>query len=137
MVSWKWLTTLTSPEETSTQVEVAFTAALTAEDLLHLADQRDRRLACGDRQRRPGPDRVHALAGDGQLPLLLARSPATGRGCARVTTREFMAGVAIAQQFGRSRTPQDQAWIETLFGHVEGEWPHLEKIVGPGELDRP
>ena len=29
-----------------------------------------------------------------------------------------------------------QAWIETLFGHVKGEWPHLEKIRDPGELDR-
>jgi len=50
------------------------------------------------------------------------------------------AGLAIAQQFGRAHTPQDQAWIETLFGHVKGEWPHLEKIRGPGEpgteLDR-
>ena len=47
----------------------------------------------------------------------------------------FLAGVAIAQQFGRPHTPQDQAWIETLFGHVKGEWPHLEKIRDPGELD--
>ena len=46
----------------------------------------------------------------------------------------------LAQQFGRPHTPQDQAWIETLFGHVKGEWPHLEKIRDPGEpgaeLDR-
>ncbi|WP_037057874.1 integrase core domain-containing protein, partial [Pseudonocardia asaccharolytica] len=32
--------------------------------------------------------------------------------------------------------PEDQAWIETLFGHVKGEWPHLEKIRDPGELER-
>jgi len=44
--------------------------------------------------------------------------------------------VAIAQQFARPHTPEDQAWIETLFGHVKGEWPHLEKISDPGELDR-
>jgi transposase InsO family protein len=37
-----------------------------------------------------------------------------------VSTREFMAGVAIAQQFGRPHTPQDQARIETLFGYVKG-----------------
>ncbi len=24
--------------------------------------------------------------------------------------------------------------IETLFGHVKGEWPHLEKIRDPGEV---
>lgn len=50
------------------------------------------------------------------------------------TTREFLAGVAIAQQFGRPHTPEDQAWIETLFGHVKGEWPHLEQTRDPGEL---
>ncbi len=40
MVSRKWLATLTSAEETSTQVEAAFLAALGAEDLLEAADQR-------------------------------------------------------------------------------------------------
>ncbi len=50
------------------------------------------------------------------------------------TTREFMAACAIMQRFGRPSTPSDQAWIETLFGHVKGEWPHLEKIRDPGEL---
>ena len=34
-----------------------------------------------------------------------------------------------------AHTLQDQAWIETLFGHVKGEWPHLEKITDPGELE--
>ena len=52
-----------------------------------------------------------------------------------VTTREFMAGVAIAQQFGRPYTPTDQAWIESLFGHIKAEWPHLEHIQDPGELE--
>ncbi len=51
------------------------------------------------------------------------------------STREFLAGVAIAQQFGRPGTPTDQAWIETLFGYVKSEWPHLEKIRDPAELD--
>ena len=51
------------------------------------------------------------------------------------TTREFLAGVAIAQHFGRPHTPTDQAWIESLFGHVKTEWPHLEKIIDAGTLD--
>ncbi len=51
------------------------------------------------------------------------------------STREFLAGVHIAQHFGRPHTPTDQAWIEALFGHVKGEWPHLEKITDPGDLD--
>jgi putative transposase len=61
---------------------------------------------------------VHDLAGgEQQLPLLLAISD-NGPQMRSVTTREFVAGGAIAQQFGRPHSPQDQAWIETLFGHV-------------------
>src|SRR5450756_822855 len=61
-------------------------------------------------------------------------SPTTGPQMRSHTTREFMAAVAIAQHFGRPHTPTDQAWIETLFGHIKGEWPHLEKITDPAEL---
>ncbi len=133
VVSRKWLATLTSAEESSVQVEVAFLAALDAEGLLELADQLAtaalrEAIASGDR------DAVHDLAGGGHVPLLLAISD-NGPQMRSVSTREFLAGVAIAQQFGRPHTPQDQAWIETLFGHVKGEWPHLEKIRDPGELD--
>ena len=133
MVSRKWLTTLCSAEETSTQVEVAFTAALAAEGLFDLIDAADTAalraaLACGDR------DTIDTVIGDGQLPLLLAVSD-NGPQMRSHTTREFLAGVHIAQHFGRPHTPTDQAWIETLFGHVKGEWPHLEKITDPGELD--
>jgi putative transposase len=133
VVSRKWLATLTSAEETSTQVETCFLAALDAEDLLEAADQRATEalreaIASGDN------DQVHGLADDGQIPLLLAISD-NGPQMRSHSTREFLAGVAIAQQFGRPHTPQDQAWIETLFGHVKGEWTHLEKIRDPGELD--
>lgn len=138
IVSRKWITSLVSAEETSTQIEVAFTAALEAEHLLAAADERAtaalrEALLSGDR------DKATALTADGQLPLLLAISD-NGPQMRSHSTREFLAGVAIAQQFGRPHTPQDQAWIETLFGHVKGEWPHLEKIRDPGvlepELDR-
>jgi putative transposase len=50
------------------------------------------------------------------------------------STREFMALMAIAQHFGRHRTPTDQAWIESLFGHVKAEWPHLLRIADPAVL---
>jgi len=101
VVSRKWLATLTSAEETSTQVEAAFLAALDAEDLLELADELAtaalrQAIASGDR------DAVHGLVG-GQVPLLLAIS-SSGPQMTSVTTREFMAGVAIAQQFGRPHT---------------------------------
>jgi putative transposase len=133
IVSRKWVDTVVSAEESSTQVEVAFTGALEREGLWEAADARATHtlvaaLASGDRQA------VDAAIGDGQLPLLLAISD-NGPQMRSCSTREFLAGVAIAQQFGRPHTPQDQAWIETLFGHVKGEWPHLEKIRDPGELE--
>ena len=75
-------------------------------------------------------DRIAALADDGQLPLLLATSD-NGAQMRSRSTREFLAGFAITQRFGRPSTPTDQAWIESLFGHVMGEWPHLERIRDP------
>jgi putative transposase len=133
IVSRKWIGTVVSAEESSSQVEVAFTDALGLEGLWEAADERATEalvtaLACGDR------DAVDAAIGDGQLPLLLAISD-NGPQMRSHTTREFLAGVAIATQFGRPGVPQDQAWIETLFGHVKGDWPHLDKIRDPGELD--
>ena len=103
MVSRKWLTTLTSAEETSTQVQVAFSAALDTEGLLGEADERATAalraaIASGDR------DRVAHLATGEQLPLLLAISD-NGPQMRSVSTWEFMAGVAIAQQFGRPHIP--------------------------------
>jgi transposase InsO family protein len=134
VVSRKWITTLICAEESSVQVEVAFTTALTAEDLLDAADARvtavlREALLNGDR------DAVEQLTTGGTVPLLLAISD-NGPQMRSHSTREFLAGVAIAQQFGRPHTPEDQAWIETLFGHVKSEWPHPERIRDPGELQR-
>jgi putative transposase len=131
IVSRKWIGTVVSAAETSTQVEVAFTAALDAEDLLARADERG---TAAPRAALLSGDRDGSPVGDGQLPLLLAISD-NGPQMRSHSTREFLAGVAIAQQFGRPHTPTDQAWIETLFGHVKGEWPHLEKIRDPGQLE--
>ncbi|MGH2547411.1 MAG: aminotransferase class V-fold PLP-dependent enzyme, partial [Actinomycetota bacterium] len=50
------------------------------------------------------------------------------------STREFMALCAIACHFGRPGTPSDQAWIESLFGHVKTEHPHLLSITDPEVL---
>ena len=126
VVSRKWITTLVSAEESPVRVKVAHTAAPAAEDLLTAADARAtaaprEALLSGDR------DAVERLISSGSAPLLWAISD-NGPQMRSHTTREFLAGVAIAQQFGRPHTPEDQAWIETLFGHVTGEWPHLEKI---------
>ena len=133
MVSRKWIATLVSAEETSTQVETCFLTALQDEGLLELADQRTtaalrEALLSGDREQ------IETVIDDGELPMLLAVSD-NGPQMRSHTTREFLAGVHIAQHFGRPHTPTDQAWIETLFGHVKGEWPHLEKITDPGDLE--
>jgi len=133
MVSRKWLTTLLAAEESSTQVEVAFTAALDAEGMSEAAESwasPELQAALADRDH----DALAELTTAGQVPLLLAVSD-NGPQMRSYSTREFMAALAIAQHFGRPSTPTDQAWIETLFGHVKGEWPHLEKIRDPGELE--
>ena len=126
IVSRKWLASLVSAEETSTQIEVCFTDALTAEGLDQLLDIRllD--------QLRTGAKTVDDLDDD-TTPVLLAMSD-NGPQMRSHTTREFMAACAIMQRFGRPGTPTDQAWVESLFGHVKGDWPHLEKIRDPGQL---
>jgi putative transposase len=50
------------------------------------------------------------------------------------STRQFMALCSIAQHHGRPGVPTDQAHIETLWGHVKGEWPHLTRIDDPAVL---
>ncbi|HEX3539685.1 MAG TPA: integrase core domain-containing protein [Acidimicrobiales bacterium] len=118
MVSRKWMDTLVSVEETSTQVKVVFGHALMAEGLIDLVTAERLELAADD------PDR----------PILLAVSD-NGPQMTSHDTRAFMAAMAVAQHHGRPHTPTDQAWIETLFGHVKGEWPHLETITDPAVLD--
>jgi transposase InsO family protein len=123
VISRKWLSTLVSAEETSTQVEVAFTRALIADGKDHLLEQ-----SLLDELRNgvvPDAD---------ELPVLLALSD-NGPQMTSKSTKAFLAGARIATHFGRPGTPNDQAWIESLFGHVKTENPHLEKIKDPGELE--
>jgi transposase InsO family protein len=122
LVSRKWLTHLVSPEETSTQVAVAFTAALHTEGLL------DEALA------RTDGGTVPITTDDERRPILLAVSD-NGPQMTSGSTREFMATHAIATHFGRPGTPQDQGHIETLFGHIKTEFPYLEQIDDPALLD--
>ena len=127
IVSRRWLSTVVSAEETSTQVQVAFTAALHETGLDELLDVRLlEALRSGKHD--------HDDLDDEQLPVLLAMSD-NGPQMRSHTTREFMAACAIMQRFGRPSTPTDQAWIESLFSHVKGEWPHLERIRDPGDLE--
>lgn len=122
LVSRKWLAHLVSPEETSTQVEVVFTAALEAEGLMAQA------LARG------ADGLVPVDRDDERRPILLAVSD-NGPQMTSGSTREFMALHAIATHFGRPGTPQDQGHIETLFGHIKTEFPYLDEVDDPAVLD--
>ncbi|MCC6227061.1 MAG: transposase family protein [Microthrixaceae bacterium] len=123
MVSRYWIDTLVSPEETSTQVRVVFDQALVAQGLDELLTD----------------DRLDLHADDPARPILLAVSD-NGPPMTSDATRAYMALMAIAQHHGRPHTPTDQAWIETFFGHIKHEWPHLNDISDPelleSELDR-
>lgn len=121
VVSRKWLSFEFSPEETWVQVQNAFIDALETDGkgwLLEdaaLAEQ----LASGQ-----VPDN------DERLPVLLAVSD-NGPQMRASKTAEFMAIARIAQHFGRPGTPNDQAWIESFFGHLKGEHPYLDQISDP------
>lgn len=43
-------------------------------------------------------------------------------------------GAHHGKHFRRPYTPTDQAWIETLWGHVKAENPHLLTIADPAVL---
>ena len=121
LVSRKWLSTVVSVEETSTQVEVGITAALEAEGLLEAVEARH-------------ADGTVDLADDEESrPILLAVSD-NGPQMTSGSTREFLALCAIAQHFGRPGTPTDQAWVESLNGHLKVEYPHLLAITDPATL---
>jgi transposase InsO family protein len=112
LVSRKWIDTLVSVEETATQVQVLFEHALEIEGLIELLTD----------------ERLDLDSDDPGRPILLAVSD-NGPPMTAQATRAFMALMAIAQHHGRPHTPTDQAWIESFFGHIKGEWPHLEAIA--------
>jgi transposase InsO family protein len=119
LVSRKWITTLLVPHSRgeSEHVQAIYTRALETEKLLGVAEAR-----------------MVAPNSDEQLPVLLAVSDG-GPQMVSGTTREFMALHALAMHVGRPGTPTDQAHIESLWGHVKGEWPHLEQIRDPTMLE--
>jgi transposase InsO family protein len=125
LVSRKWISHVVSVEETHTQVQVAFTAALHAEGLYDTALERAEALT--------DLGLLDPEIDDGRSPILLAVSDNGSQMIAR-DTRKFMAMLAIAQHFGRPATPTDQAWIESLNGTLKGEWPHLLAIADPAVL---
>jgi putative transposase len=114
-----------SAEETHTQVEAAFTAALDAEGLWEVIEARHARaLTTGN---------ADSDDAEEEAPVLLAMSD-NGPQMRHGTTREFLALCAVVQHFGRPGTPTDQAWIESLNGHLKAEYPHLLAITDPATL---
>jgi transposase InsO family protein len=120
LVTRKWICEIVSAEETGLQVQLAFTHALELEGLLDRVDKHQRSLA-------------DPTVEDPARPVLLAVSD-NGPQMTSGSTREFLAMCAIAQHFGRPGTPQDQAWIESLFSHIKADWPHLDQIRDPTTL---
>jgi len=121
LVSRKWIAVTLTPEPNSVSVRVLFLKALAAENLL--TPQLQERLS----------DLDAVIPDDDSLPMLLAISD-NGTEMRSGDTRKFMALMSIAQHFGRPSTPTDQAWIETLWGHLKWEHPHLMAITDPAIL---
>lgn len=122
LISRKWIHSLLTPDETAVEVKVVFRRALRAEGLW---DQ------IVDRWDTIGP--AAADLDDDAVPILLAVSD-NGPAMRAEATRAFMIRCSIAQHFGRPHTPTDQAPIESLFGHIKGEYPHLCRISDPAVL---
>jgi putative transposase len=118
VVSRYWVDHLCTPEFTTSQAQLLFANALHAEGLTELLT----------------PERVDLALDDPCRPILVAWSD-NGPQMTAGDTREFLALVAIWQHFGRPGTPTDQAEVESFFGHVKADWPHLERITDPAVLD--
>lgn len=101
VVSRYWLATVVSHEESSTQVEVAFSRALVADGKEHLLDQQ----LLAELSSGVVPDRNDV--GD-DLPVLLAISDNGPQMTSRATAA-FMASVRIGQHFGRPGTPNESS----------------------------
>ena len=115
VISRKWIADTASADETSIEVQAVFNRALRAEGLDDVIEQRNPQSTPWD----PDSDAV---------PVLLVMSD-NGPQMRSGTTREFMALCWLATHYGRPGTPTDQAWIESLFGHLKTEQPHLELIA--------
>jgi putative transposase len=123
VVTRYWIGCLLTSEMTSTQVQLLFGQALEDQGLLDPAT--------GVLQ---GADGDPLQRGGGSGPILVAWSD-NGPEMTSGDTREFMALMAIAQHHGRPGTPTDQAHIESFFGHLKADWPHLTQIRDAAALD--
>jgi len=120
VVSRYWLSTVVSAEESSTQIEVAFTRALCADGKDHLLE--DQQL-------------LAELAGGtvpeaDEVPVLLAVSD-NGPQMTSQATATFMAGARIAQHFAPPRHPQRPSLDRVAVR------PCQNRVPAPGQDPRP
>ena len=115
VVSRYWIGWLSSTKQTATQVQLLFADALEDQGLLDGEGHPIRRGVEG-------------------APALIAWSD-NGPEMTAGDTKTFMALMAIWQHHGRPGTPTDQAHIESFFGHLKREWPHLTRIEDPAVLE--
>ena len=115
VVTRYWIGYLLTTEQTTTQVQLLFARALEDQGLL-------------------GPDGL-PLDRDGEGPPILVAWSDNGSEMKAEDTRQFMALMTIVQHHGRPGTPTDQAHVESFFGHLKSEWPHLTGLRDPGVLD--
>lgn len=118
VVSRKWIGMVLTADESSTPIKPLFADALEAEGILVLLT----------------PERLDLAHDDPARPVLLAWSD-NGPQMISGSTREYMALLAIWQYHGRPGRPTDQAHVESFFGHVKMEWPHLLDIRDPVVLE--
>jgi putative transposase len=114
VVTRYWIAYLLSVEQTATQAQLLFATALEDQRLL-------------------APDGT-PLRDQEDGPILVACSD-NGSEMTAIDTRQFMALMTIATHYGRPATPTDQAHVESFFGHLKTEWPHLTGLRDPGVLD--
>lgn len=116
VITRKWIAEITSADETSIEVQAVFNRALREEGIDDIINEVN-----------PDGIKFDPDNDNGDLPVLLVMSD-NGPQMTSGSTREFMALCWLATHYGRPATPTDQAWIESLFGHLKNEHPHLEQI---------
>ncbi len=126
VVSRRWLSTLVSAEETSTQIEAAFLAALDEEQL---AQRIDARLLAQLRAGQVSPSEIDGPEADG-VPVLIAISD-NGPQMRSHSTKQFMAACAIMQRLRPARHPH-RPGLDRIPVR-----PRQRRVAAPGQDPRP
>jgi putative transposase len=129
VVSRRWLSTLVSAEETSSQIEAAFLAAL---DEQQLAERIDARLLARLRSGEATAVELDGPEADG-VPVMIAMSD-NGPQMRSHSTKEFMAACAIMQRFGRPGTPTDRPGSSRCSGMSKATGRTWRRSVTPANL---